>query len=80
MIPLTGGVLTLAAVVSAPALLGGVDGTLPIDEAMTRYLVAVAVCWLVLAIVLDLTFPPGGPVKVPVEQTQAIDHDPEGRG
>ena len=80
MIPLTGGVLALAAVVSAPAVVGGVEGTLPLDEAMTRYLIAVAVCWLVLAIVLDLTFPSGGPVKLPVEESQAADNEAESRG
>lgn len=60
MIPLSGGVLTAAAVVSSPALWGGLEGTMPIDQALTRYLIAVAVCWLVLAIVIDLTFPSSG--------------------
>lgn len=76
MIPLSGGVLALAALVSSPALWGGVEGTLPIDEALTRYLVAVAICWLVLAIVVDLTFPSAGSVRVRTDD-QPPAEDPE---
>lgn len=74
MIPLTGGILGAAAVVAAPALWGGVEGTIEIDEALTRYLVAVAVCWLVLAIVIDLTFPAPGRVRA---EEQPVEHDDE---
>ncbi len=76
MIPLSGGVLAAAALVSAPALWGGVEGTMPIDEALTRYLVAVAICWFVLSVVIDLTFPPAGAVRVKSEDLP-IDRDLE---
>ena len=74
MIPLSGGVLAAAAVVSSPALWGGLEGTMPVDQALTRYLVAVAVCWLVLAVVIDLTFPSSGAVRVRSDQ-QPADQD-----
>lgn len=74
MIPLSGGVLAVAAVVSSPALWGGVEGTMPIDQALTRYLIAVAICWAVLAVVIDLTFPSPGGVRITSEDPP-IDRD-----
>lgn len=68
MIPLSGGVLAAAAVVSSPALWGGVEGTMPIDQALTRYLIAVAICWVVLAVVIDLTFPSPGAIRLKSEE------------
>lgn len=75
MIPLSGGVLAVAAVVSSPALWGAVVGTIPIDQALTRYLVAVAVCWMVLAVVVDLTFPSPGTVRVRSDEPPSTDRD-----
>lgn len=72
MIPLSGAVLGAAALVSSPALWGGVQGTMPIDEALTRYLIAVAVCWLVLAVVVDLTFPSPGTVRVRAAEDRPV--------
>ena len=71
MSPLSPGVLGGAAVVASPALWAGlVDGSMPLDVALTRYLIAVGICWVVLSIVAELAFPAPGsvrPAPVPAE-------------
>ena len=63
--PLSMPVLAAATVVSSPALwLGLVDRTLPLDVALTRYLVAVVLCWAALTVVATWAFPDPGSVKV----------------
>ena len=63
--PLSSSVLGAATVVSAPALwLGLVDRTLPLDVALTHYLVAVALCWAALSVVATWAFPDPGSVKL----------------
>lgn len=58
MRPLSGGVLALAALLTSPALWAGiVDGTMPLDVTLTRFLVACGVCWVVLSVVADLIWP-----------------------
>jgi hypothetical protein len=58
-------VLGAATLVSSPALwLGLVDQTLPIDVALTRYLVALVLCWAALSLVATWAFPDPGPAKV----------------
>lgn len=58
MRPISGGVLVIAALLTSPALWAGmVDGTMPIDVTLTRYLLACAVCWVVLSVVADLIWP-----------------------
>ena len=58
MIPLSGWVLAVAAVLTSPALWAGlVDGTMPLDVTLTRYLLACAACWVVLSMVADLIWP-----------------------
>ena len=53
--PFSAGVLSSAAALTSPALYHAfVTGTLPIDVALTRYLLAVVVCWLVLCLVIEL--------------------------
>jgi hypothetical protein len=65
MSPLSTGVLGAATLVSAPALwLGLVDRTLPLDVALTRYLVAVGLCWAALSVVATWAFPDPGSVKL----------------
>lgn len=65
--PLSTGVLGAATLVSAPALwLGLVEGSLPLDVALTRYLVAVVLCWAALSVVAAWAFPAPGTVKVEV--------------
>jgi hypothetical protein len=56
--PLSGGVLAVAAVLTAPALWSGiVEGAMPLDVTLTRYLLACAVCWVVLSVAADLIWP-----------------------
>lgn len=63
--PLSTGVLGAATLVSSPALwLGLVDRTLPLDVALTRYLIALALCWAALSVVAAWAFPDPGSVKV----------------
>lgn len=64
MSPLSTGVLAAATLVSAPALwLGLVDQTLPIDVALTRYLIAVGLCWAAISLVATWAFPDPGTVQ-----------------
>jgi hypothetical protein len=64
--PLSSGVLGAATLVSSPALwLGLVDGTLPLEVALTRYLIALGLCWAALSLVATWAFPDPGSVHVP---------------
>jgi hypothetical protein len=64
MSPLSPRVIGAATLVSSPALwLGLVDRSLPIDVALTRYLVALALCWAALSLVATWAFPEPGAVK-----------------
>jgi hypothetical protein len=63
--PLSAGVLGAATLVSSPALwLGLVEGSLPLDVALTRYLVAVVLCWAALSLVAAWAFPDPRSVEV----------------
>ena len=65
MSPLSPQVLGAATLVSSPALwLGLVDQTLPIDVALTRYLVALVLCWAALSLVATWAFPDPGSAQV----------------
>jgi hypothetical protein len=64
MSPLSPAVLGGAAVVASPALWAGlVDGTMPLDVALTRYLIAIGICWAVISVVVELAFPTPGSVR-----------------
>ena len=69
MSPLSPAVLGGAAVVASPALWAGVvDGSMPLDVALTRYLIAIGICWAVLSVIVELAFTGGGPPRpVPAE-------------
>ena len=68
MIPLSGGVLLAAAIVASPALwLSLVEQTMPIDVALTRYFIVLAIAWIGLSILVDLTTP-GTAVRVESEE------------
>lgn len=75
MIPMSGPVLVVAAVVSSPALWAtAVTGELPLDVALTRYLLVTGLCWVLLSVASEL-FPPAAPAgrqPVPVPE----DDDP----
>jgi hypothetical protein len=75
MSPLSTGVLGAATLVSSPALwLGLVDRTLPLDVALTRYLVALVVCWAALSLVATWAFPDPASVKAQqADDEQAVD-------
>lgn len=73
--PLSGWVLSAAGVVASPALWDSlVAGTMPLDVALTRFLIAVPVSWLLLTLVSELAFPRPGAVT-PAESTA---EDPPG--
>ena len=77
MSPLSTGVLGAATLVSSPALwLGLVDRTLPLDVALTRYLVAVVLCWAALSVVATWAFPDPGSVRLDPATADAEDERP----
>jgi hypothetical protein len=77
MSPLSGGVLLGSAVVASPALWAGlVDGTMPLDVALTRYLIVLVICWAAISVVADLAFPAPGSVK-PRTEGEAEREEPE---
>jgi hypothetical protein len=78
--PLSTPVLGAATVVSAPALwLGLVARSLPLDVALTRYLVAVVLCWAALSVVASFAFPEAGaPARTKPAPVAAADEAPDG--
>ena len=82
MSPLSPAVLGGAAVVASPALWAGVvDGTMPLDVALTRYLIAIGICWAVISVVVELAFTPGPVQPAQVEtrsdgEQREADRDP----
>lgn len=75
MSPLSSGVLGAATLVSSPALwLALVDRTLPLDVALTRYLIALALCWAALSLVATWAFP--DPRSLRVEPVKSEDTAP----
>lgn len=74
MSPLSASVIGAATIVSSPALwLALVDRTLPLDVALTRYLVALLLCWAALSLVATWAFPDPAAVKRPVEEDPTDD-------
>lgn len=62
--PWHSGVLFVGGVLSAPALWGAfAAGTLPVDQALTRFLVCVVLAWVALNVAVPLLVPaePVGP-------------------
>lgn len=58
MIPMSGSVLVVAAVVSSPALWAtAVTGELALDVALTRYLLVTGLCWVLLSVAQELFWP-----------------------
>jgi len=60
--PVNGIVLGAAAVVVSPTIWFVVQGTVPLDEALTRYLLLVPVCWAAINLVAEFFFPAPGSV------------------
>ncbi len=64
MSPLSPMVLGSAALVSSQAIwAAAIDQTLALDQALIRYLVAVAVCWALLSVLTELAFKPSPTVR-----------------
>lgn len=55
--PVNGAVLGTAALVVSPALWLAVEGSLPVDVALSRYLVAVPLCWIALNVLVQFFLP-----------------------
>lgn len=78
MSPLSPLVLGGAALLVSPALWAGfVDGTLPVDVALTRYLIAVGICWAMFSVVADFAAPSPGSAK-PVAEKKPAEAPTEG--
>lgn len=77
MSPLSGSVLLGSAVVASPALKASlIDQTMPLDVGLTRYLIALAICWVLISVVAELAFPAPGSVKPKPEGEQASTDQP----
>jgi hypothetical protein len=69
MIPLSGGVLFVAAILASPALwLSLVEQEMPIDVALTRYFIVLGIAWVALSLLADFLTPSS---TVRVEETVA---------
>lgn len=67
MSPLSPTVLGAAAVVASPALWASlVEGTMAVNVALTRYAIAVGLCWALLNLVVEFAFSPA-PREAPEE-------------
>ncbi len=53
MRPVSGTMLLLAAVLTSPALAGAFTGAVPVDVALTRYLVVAGVSWVLLTVAYE---------------------------
>ncbi len=66
MSPLSPMVLGSAALVSSQAIwAAAIDQSLALDQALIRYLVAVAVCWALLSALTEFAFKPSPAATVP---------------
>jgi hypothetical protein len=69
--------LLLAALLTSPALAGAVQGALPVEVALTRYLVVAGVCWVLLTVAYDwLWSEPQAPVPAEAPTTTGEGVDP----
>jgi hypothetical protein len=70
--PLSARVIGAATLVSSPALWQAlVDRTLPLDVALTRYLIALVLCWAALSLVGAWAFPDPRAPRTPEPPAQA---------
>jgi hypothetical protein len=67
-------VVGASVLVSSPALLMVQAGTLTAGEALQRWAICLAACWLAITLIATLAFPDAGPQRRPVEGEQP---DPE---
>lgn len=70
MSPFSAPVLGGAALVVSPAIWDfAVEQSLPLDQALTRYLVAVGICWVLLTVLEELVLRPNAPA--PADEADA---------
>ena len=83
MRPVSGTMLVVAALLTSPALAGAVMGSVPVEVALVRYLVAAGVSWVLLALAADTIWAPSGaapaPVQVPPSTAPPVDDDADDR-
>jgi hypothetical protein len=75
MSPLSGPVLGGAAVVASPALWSALHGSMPMNVALTRYLIAVGICWALISLVVEFAFPTPGSIRPQLPDTPALRPD-----
>lgn len=73
MKPMSGFTLVVAAVLTSPALASAAVGEMAVDIALTRYLLAVGVCWLLLTVASEWFWsePTAAPVRDEATTTDA---------
>lgn len=70
--PASAPVLGAAAVVASPALWSSlVEQTMPLEVGLTRYLVAVGLCWVLVGVVGEMIFPRPTPPRTEHEEPAA---------
>lgn len=57
MSPFSGPVLVGAALVSSPAVWHAIEGTAPVETALTRFLLGVVICWVALGVLAAMVGP-----------------------
>ena len=66
-------VLGSAALVTSQAIwAAAIDQTLPLDQALIRYLIAVGVCWALLSVLTELAFKPSPAAKASGDADTAV--------
>ncbi|QBX55225.1 hypothetical protein EXE58_07010 [Nocardioides seonyuensis] len=73
MKPLSGLVLVVAALLTSPALAGAAAGEMAFDVALTRYLLAVGVCWVLLTVASEWFWSEPGVDLAPAKDDAADD-------
>lgn len=75
MTQLSGWVLAAAAVLTGPALWSTlVTGTMPLDVALTRFLIATAACWVAVSVLAEV-WPSTETVQMHTDEPNANEHD-----
>jgi hypothetical protein len=60
MRPVSGAALAVAALLTSPALSAAASGAMPVDVALTRYLLAAGLCWVLLSVAEEWLWPAAG--------------------
>lgn len=76
MRPVSGAALGVAALITSPALAAAATGALPVDVAMTRYLLAAGLCWVLLAVAEEWWWPGTGTASSSVPSRRPLDPPP----